>query len=100
MPISRNGFTGRKSDIGTTPARVISDQSVVVNEGLQILASPNNSETIYVGYSSGITANSADSTDGFPLVPGASLFLPCRHPADVYVRSSTLSSQVIWFASQ
>jgi len=101
MPsISRLGLTGRKSTVAVTPSRLSTNVNLVANEGVQILASPANSENMYVGYGSGITANSGDATDGFPIAPGASIFVPCRHPADIWVASITQPNLVLWFILQ
>ena len=101
MSVSRPGFTRRKSDIGTTPSRLIPEgQGTVVNKGVQIIASIGNDATLYVGYSDALTADSADATDGFPLSPGAAIFVPCRHPSDVFIRSASGSNQKVWFIAQ
>lgn len=102
MPaVARPGFTGRYSSIGTVPTRIV-DPNAAQNEseGVQLLASSGNSENIWVGYGSGITANVADSTDGFPLAPGASIFVPTRRAADIWVCSTSASGQVLWFLGQ
>lgn len=97
MPsLARNGDSGRKSDITTVPSQLTPNSFVTLNEGVQILASPDNTEAIYVGTRSTITANSSDALDGFPLVAGASLFVPCRQLSDVWVRSLTTTC-VLWF---
>lgn len=96
MPNGDVGQSGRKSDISSTPSRLTSDTSLIANEGVQIIASPSNSETIYVGTSSSITANSGDG-DGFPLIAGAALFLPEVHPSDIYLVSPSASNLVVWY---
>lgn len=99
MPgVSRPGLTGRISNITTTPvALYAAGANLVVNEGVQIVAPSSNSENVWIGYSAAITANSADATDGFPLAPGASIFVPCRQLAELFVRSTAGSNLVIWF---
>ncbi len=101
MPQSRIGFTRRKSDVDVVPTRLAPvGQGLIVNEGIQILASSANTDTLYVGYSASMTANSADLTDGFPLVAGSAIFLPCRQASDIYIMSTSNPSQVIWFLGQ
>ncbi len=101
MPVAKKGKTGRKSDIDTTAAPLVSEaDDMVLNKGVQVLTSSANTGTIYVGYGDTITADSDDATDGFPLAPGAAFFFPCRHLRDVWVISSTGSSQKIWFLAQ
>src|SRR5690348_3824761 len=102
MPsISRPGFTKRYSLINPVASQLVNpNTNLATNEGVQILASSANGETIYVGYSNAITCNAGDDTDGFPLQAGASLFVPCRHASDVWVISPTLSNLVVWFIGQ
>jgi hypothetical protein len=102
MPsISRAGFTYRFSTISpVTSQLIVPGANLATNEGVQLLASPSNGETIYVGYNNLITANAADATDGFPLQAGASLFMPCRHASDIWLISPTLSNLVVWFIGQ
>lgn len=101
MPaISKVGLTGRRSNVSTVASQLTSDSGVVANEGVQILVSSANSEPIYVGYSSAITCDEADSTDGFPLIAGSSLFLPCRHASEIWVKAPTQANLVLWFITQ
>lgn len=99
MPgVSRPGVTGRISSINTTPVAMYnSGANFVVNEGIVVVTPSTNVENIWVGYSPNITADSADATDGFPIAPGASLFIPCRTPAELYVRSTAGSNLKLWF---
>ena len=101
MPsIARPGFTGRLSSIGTTPLQLSSaGANIVEMEGVQLLASSGNAGTIYVGFGSGITTDAADTTDGFPLAPGTSVFIPTRRVSDIWV-IATISSQKLWFLGQ
>lgn len=96
MPNGDVGQSGRKSDISSTPSRLVSDTTLMANEGVQIIASSANSETIYVGTSNSITAN-AGVNDGFPLIAGAALFLPEVHPADIWIVSPSASNLVVWY---
>lgn len=100
MAESRLGITGSKSDIDTTPARLSSDTTKVVNNGIQLLADSTNTDVIYVGYNDTMTAGTADATDGFPIVAGAAIFLPCRHLSDIYLMSTTNPDQIIHFLGQ
>ena len=60
-----SGFaTGRKSSIGTSAVQLTT--STHVSRGIQVIADSTNSVIVYVGLST-VTANAADSTDGFPL---------------------------------
>jgi len=98
MPISRIGLTGKASGIWDSPTQLIdtSLDSVLpasavrgrsLNEGLQLLAADDNPDTVYIGYINAIDANGSAVT-GFPLAPGASLFVPCRKTTDLWVISA------------
>ncbi len=101
MPaVAKVGLTGRRSNVSTVPSQLTGDVGIVANEGVQILVSSANSEAIYVGYSADITCDEGDSTDGFPLIAGSSLFLPCRHPSEIWVKAPTQSNLVLWFITQ
>ena len=98
MPATaKTGLTGRRSNVSTAASPLTTNVGIVCNEGVQILVSSANTEPVYVGYSSSITCDIADSTDGFPLVAGASLFVPCRHPSEVFVVAPTQANLVLWF---
>jgi len=94
--VSTTFLTGRKSSIGTSPTQITSDLTKA-DEGVLIYADKNNTATLYVGSSSSITADSSDSTDGFPLDPGDSVVMRVRNPSSVYVLASTGSSSKLWW---
>ncbi len=100
MAESRAGITGSKSDIDTTPTRLSSDTTKVVNNGVQLLADSTNTDVLYVGYTSSITPGTVDATNGFPIVAGAALFIPCRHLSDIYIMSSTNPDQIVHVIGQ
>lgn len=96
MSISRTPLTGRKSI--TQTASQIKNTTDVAKEGVLIYSDVDNSGVIYVGGHTGITANSGDDTDGFPIVAGSSLLVPVRKMADLYaVSDSTAESNTIWW---
>ncbi len=68
-----------------------------LTKGVQIKAPETNSGVVYVG-ASGVTADSADATDGFPLSPGEGLFVPVDDPSKLYVIASAAGQKVFWFA--
>lgn len=92
------GFlTGRKSGIGSTPLQ-ITTSSIRADKGVQIYSPATNTADIYVG-NSGLTRDSGDATDGFPLSPGDSILFPHRIPSEIYVSTSG-SSQKVFFLIQ
>ena len=101
MPaVSRPGLNGKLSGITSTPVELINPgYNYVLTQGLQVLADSNNTDIVYIGFSSGITPGNADATDGFPLAAGASLFLPCRRPEEIWVKAASGTLKV-WFIGQ
>lgn len=90
--------TGRRSGIG--PSGIpISDRDLVASNGVIIYSDKNNTDYIYIG-NSGLTADSNDVTDGFPMSSGDALFLEHRNPENLFVRSKTDISQKIWWILQ
>ena len=62
-----------------------------------VIADPTNTGIIYVG-ASGVTADSADATDGWPLYAGDSMTLPVNNANVVYVIASTANQKIRWIA--
>ena len=95
MGASTSSITGRKSSIGTDAIQ-ITDSEIRATNGVQIYADVDNPGIIYVGFSSDITANSDDITDGFPLAAGDNMFFSVRNPKDIWVVASN-SNNTLWF---
>jgi hypothetical protein len=85
---------GRKSSVGVSAVQLVATP-LHAAKGIELIAASTNSGTVYVG-NADVTAGSADATDGFPLAPGARLFLPLDDPSKVYVRGSA-SGQTVFF---
>ena len=85
---------GRKSSIGVSAEQLVTT-TLHAAKGIELIAAPTNSGTVYVG-NADVTAGSADATDGFPLAPGARLFLPLDDPSKVYLRGSA-SGQAVYY---
>lgn len=86
--------------IGTTAA-ALSTVSRPLKRGLIIRApgsndDATNSEPVYIGGRDSITANTAAATDGFPLVPGASVTLEVNDVANVYAISESGAQDLAW----
>ena len=82
-----NFFTGAKTGI-TTTAVSLSDQDLHAQRGVQIVAATGKSNPIYIGHSASVTADSAESTDGYPLSAGESIVIPVKDPNGIYVISA------------
>lgn len=86
-----------KVTIGTTVAQ-LSSSTRVLSLGVQCLAAPGNSNVVYIGTKSNLTAGSNDATDGFPLAAGSSILLPAGSESEVYIIGGA-ASQVLHFLS-
>jgi hypothetical protein len=96
--VTPNTYTGRKTSIGTTGVQ-ISSSSQKLRNGVTVLASGSNSATVYVGCNSGITANTSDTADGFPLAAGGAIFIETDNVNKVYVISTSANQVVFWMGS-
>jgi hypothetical protein len=75
------GFTFSASVTGT--AAVLSSSAAGVQYGFTIKSKGANSQKIYFGYTSGVTALTAPATDGMELSPGEAYFIPKAACLDV-----------------
>ena len=66
--------------------------------GVTIKAARSNTADIHVGKSD-VTADSTDATDGFPLSPGESLFLPVSNANLVYLIGGAANQKFFWVAA-
>jgi hypothetical protein len=87
---------GRNSDVDTA-AEVLTTTRFRLSRGVQLKAGVSNSAVVYVG-GSGVTAGTADTTDGFPLGPGDGLFLPVDSPHKVFLIAAAPNQAVHWLA--
>ena len=85
---------GRLTGIGTT-AVPLAATPLLATRGVQLKASPDNGEVVYVGLD-GVTPGTQAATDGFPLDPGEGLFLPLRDAAKLRLVSPA-SGQTVYF---
>lgn len=88
--------TGKKT-IGTTVEQ-LSSSTRELALGVQCLAAPGNTNTVYVGTKENLTAGSNDATDGFPLAAGSSILVPANSESEVYIIGGA-ASQVLHFMS-
>lgn len=87
------GSTGRKSSI--TTAVQLTTTSTPVKRGVLIVADSSNSVAVYVGFSSAITRDSADGTDGLPIQPGGSVTIEIDDVSKIYATAG--SSSKLWW---
>ncbi len=90
-------FTGSVG-VGTSAAAV-GASSQTVAAGVQLKADPANTGTIYVGFTSGVTAGTAGATDGFPLKAGDTVFIAAElaHHLDGLYAIASAASQKLYF---
>lgn len=76
-------FNGRKAVTGTVSQLEAAASRHEARQGVQLLAEPANTATVYVGASGTGTGN------GFPIDPTGSLFLPIDSTDSVWCISAT-----------
>jgi len=97
MPLPSGLFTtGAKSGIGTTAVQ-ITTTSIPSVFGVLVVADDANTDKVYVG-PKGVTAGTADATDGIPLSPGESVTIEIDDANKVYVISPTAGQRVFFMA--
>lgn len=76
--------TFRKSSIATTALQILPTSTVQPKNGVTLKAGPANTFVLFVGPST-VTADSADTTDGYPLSAGEEMFIATRDPSLLWV---------------
>lgn len=92
MAITNNGKVYAKT-VGTSAVQLESDKVKPGRGIVQVKASLSNSATIYVGYSSGVTAGNEVTTDGWPLSPGEEQAFFTEDTDKVYAISTAASQK-------
>ena len=90
-----NFFTGSKTGI-TTTAVTLASTELHAQRGVQICAATGNANPIYIGQSASVTADSAESTDGYPLSAGESIVIPVIDPNTIYLISAAGTGKVFY----
>lgn len=83
--------TASRSGIYTTAIQMVQEADLQVLRpafGVQIVADPNNSASVYLGKSD-VTAGTGQSTTGYPLAAGDSILIPTRRPEEIYVAAGS-----------
>tara|TARA_Y100000310_G_C20041691_1_gene516459 strand:+ start:103 stop:405 length:303 start_codon:yes stop_codon:yes gene_type:complete len=97
MTTTSTFYTGRRSGIGYDKNYQMTTNAAKADKGIQITASTANSVSIYVG-ASGVTANSADATDGYPVAAGESVLFPVRNATEIFViAAGSATAQKVWW---
>ena len=68
-----------------------------VQKGVQIKADAANTDILYVG-KKGVTAKSADVSDGIPLAAGEGIFIPIKDVTKIYIIADAAAQEVYWMA--
>lgn len=87
-----------KSSIGTSAVQLTST-ATPLTYGVQIVAAAGNGGTVYIGTANTVTANSSDTTDGYQLSAGDSIFLPRGYVEDassIWLIGSAASQKVFY----
>ncbi len=94
--VPRGSFDhGSKSGIGVT-AVVLSSTPIDAKRGVLIKAASANSGIVYVGTNSAVTADSNDTSDGFPLSAGDSVEIEIDDAAGIFLIASEAGQKVFW----
>ena len=88
--------TGRLM-VGDTAVQLLDDEVHLNKRGILIYSDVNNSDIIWVGYDSGMTADQDNDMDGFPIYPGNTLEVELADAKLLFVRSTASGNQKIWF---
>lgn len=97
MPTTSGIFTtGLNSDIDTSAER-LKDAHIPCVFGVLVVAHKDNAGIVYVG-PIGVTAESADATDGMPLAANERIFIEIDNLNKVYVIASVANQKAFYLA--
>lgn len=82
------------NNVSGNPVQLSEDSTFVCQRGVLVKARNGNTGTIYVGYSPALT----DSTHGYELGSGESVFIEVNRVSKIYVSASTNDQGVCWIA--
>lgn len=102
MAVPTNARHGAKSSIGGTAVALKATSTTFKSSITLKGGSGNSTNKVFVGNSNGVTAGSADDTDGYELMTDKELTLPAAFfdfdLANVWLIGSTSSLKVYWWA--
>ena len=90
--VGAKGYTKRVS-VGAAAVQAASSQTQL-NRGVIVKAGAGNTGVVYVGFSSGVTANTAVATDGYPLAAAAEVGIPINDLSSVWFIADSSSQEV------
>ena len=82
---------GTKTGIGPSGVTMV-NFDYPLDAGVEILAQSGNVANVFLGNSQ------VSATEGFPILPGASLFMPVDNLNKIYVFSPSVNQTVFWEA--
>lgn len=88
--------TGQNSDIDAA-AEKLADRNIKCAFGVLVMAHKDNAGIVYVG-PEGVTAESADATDGIPLAANENIFIEIDNLNKVYVIASQADQKAFYIA--
>lgn len=92
---TRHSFSHGSKAVGTSEVALTATSDDENLKGILVKAASTNSGIVYVG-KTGVTANSAEATDGFELTAGESVFIEANDPSIIFVIASATSQKVFW----
>ena len=91
------GQTGSKV-IGTGAAVQLTGPLAELESGVFFRCPGVNVGNVYVGFTSALTAGTADATDGMIIEAGGSLPVPARLLSEIYITADAASQKLFWMA--
>lgn len=95
--LSPKQWHGSKT-IGTTAVAIFSAHYPIM-KGVQLKAGPDNTDVVYIGSGSSVTADTDADHDGLPLQAGEGLFVPCEQMTNLYAIAGAADQKLFWFAT-
>ena len=89
---------GRKSGIGTSTGVQLTATSRDLTRGVTVVANNGNADSVYLGNSTAVTADSDDATDGEEILPGDRTFIAIDDPTKLYLIAASGTLKVTWRA--
>lgn len=83
--------------VGTTVGPV-SANTRTLKWGVQVVADTNNTNGVWVGRRSNLTAGGSPATDGFKLPPGGTIFVPSPSEAEVFCISDAVTQNATFLS--
>lgn len=85
--------------VGTTAVQLKTTNPQKMYQGVLVRADSNNTDVVYVGTSSSVTADNNEGTGGMPLPAGSSINVPTDDITKIWVISTASSQDVAWIGA-